>query len=61
MSKTVFLLSSPIPEREELSSLTDHRAISQFQTEGGWVRVLVIEQKTLGPHSSQGETEITES
>lgn len=41
-------------ERDELSSLKDHRTISQFQTEGGWVRVLVIEQKTQGLHSSQG-------
>ena len=41
-------------ERDELSSLNDHSTISQFQTEGGWVRVLVIEQKTQGLHSSQG-------
>lgn len=27
---------------------------SNFKPRGGWVRVLVIEQKTLGPHISEG-------
>lgn len=49
MSKAVFLLSSPFPERENWPS--QHFLISY---PGVWVRVLVIEQKTIGPHSSEG-------